>query len=107
MQGLMIRAAIESCRRQGWRLHGSGSDVTHMHFVLSWPEFQDCDEVIRRLKNGLSYVLGRDVGPRGRKWFVRGGSKKRVKDKAHFDHLLETYFPDHPGVYWREGMPLP
>ncbi len=107
MQMLMIRATLESCRRNGWGLLGSGSDTTHIHFAMCWKEFKECDEVMRRLKNSLSYVLGKCVGPRGRKWFVRGGSRKRVKDAGHLNYLLDTYFPRHPGVFWRHGTPLP
>jgi hypothetical protein len=107
MQAIMIRAALETCRRKSWRLHGAGSDKTHIHFALSWRKYQKWDDVMNRLKNALSFVLGRDIGPRGRKWFVRGGSRKRVKDQAHLDYLLDTYFPDHRGVFWREGMPIP
>jgi len=62
---------------------------------------------MRLLKNGMSFVFGREIGPRGRKWFVRGESRKRVKDERHLKYLLDTYFPDHPGVYWREGKPIP
>jgi hypothetical protein len=107
MQAILIRTAYESCRRNRWHLFGSGSELSHIHFAIGWKEFQDCDEVSRRLKNALSFVLGRDIGPRGRKWFVRGGSQKRVEDQAHLDYLLDRYFPDHPGVFWHNGQTLP
>jgi hypothetical protein len=40
-------------------------------------------------------------------WFVEGGSRKRVENRKHFNYLLDRYFPDHRGVYWRAGRPLP
>jgi hypothetical protein len=60
-----------------------------------------------KLKNILSYLLGKEIGPRGKRWFVRNGSRKRVKDERHFNYLIETYLPDHPGLFWHEGQPLP
>ena len=35
-----------------------------------------------------------------REWFVEGGSRKRVKDRAHFDYLVTTYLPRHRGWKW-------
>ena len=30
-----------------------------------------------------------------------------MTDREHFDYLLKTYFPDHRGVFWREGCHFP
>ena len=62
---------------------------------------------MQKLKNLLSLFLGRATNRPGQRWFVRGGSRKRVKDRDHLDHLLDTYLPDHRGVFWREGQPIP
>jgi hypothetical protein len=43
----------------------------------------------------------------GGHWFVKEGSRKWVRSRGHFDYLLTEYLPDHPGVFWREGMALP
>ncbi|HSV15521.1 MAG TPA: hypothetical protein VLI90_14770 [Tepidisphaeraceae bacterium] len=107
IQRLLIRATLETCRRRNWRLHGAGNDETHLHLAISWKRFEPVDDVMNRLKNALSFVLGKEIGPRGRKWFVRGGSRKRVNDSEHLDYLLDRYFPDHPGVFWREGFAVP
>lgn len=32
----------------------------------------------------------------------RGGSRKRVRDKCHFDYLMQTYLAKHKGVKWFE-----
>jgi hypothetical protein len=68
---------------------------------VDWQEARDT------LKNILCLFLGRWTGREGVTWFVEGGSRKRVENRGHFDYLLDRYFPDHRGVYWREGRPLP
>lgn len=107
VQRLLYRGTSEICRNRNWRFHGGASDPTHFHVLVSWIEFVSCQDVLARMKNLLSYILGQEIRPRGRKWFVRGGSKRRVKDRGHFDYLLDKYFPDHRGLVWREGEPLP
>jgi hypothetical protein len=62
---------------------------------------------MRRLKNLLSTCLNKHYNTPGRKWFVRGGSRKRVRDAAHLLHLQQTYLPDHPGLFWCGGSPIP
>jgi hypothetical protein len=56
---------------------------------------------MQKLKNVLSYLLGKEIGPRGKRWFVRHGSRKRVKDPAHLGYLVDSYFPDHRGLFWK------
>ncbi len=106
MQRLLIRVAHDVCRRNRWRLHASGNELTHSHMVVSWRTFNRYEAVAQRLKGNLSFALGKEIGPRGRRWFTRGQSERRVFDRPHFDHLVGTYLPDHRGVYWREGWPL-
>ncbi len=60
-----------------------------------------------KLKNLLSLFLGRATDVKERKWFAAGGSNKRVKVREHFDRLVTSYLPDHPGVFWKEGIKLP
>jgi REP element-mobilizing transposase RayT len=107
VQRILIRVAHDICTRRNWRLHGVGTEEGHVHLALSWHGFIKWSDVMRTLKNVLSYILGTEVGPRGRRWFVRNGSRKRVQNRKHLDYLLNTYFPDHPGLFWREGMELP
>ncbi len=60
-----------------------------------------------RGSGGDKVTKATESGIEGKTWFVEGGSRKQVTTRGHFDHLLDTYFPDHPGLFWREGMPLP
>ena len=107
IQRILLRGSREICAARGWRLHAGGTDPTHLHLLVSWRPFVPSSDVLNKLKNVLSYMLGREVGPTGRRRFVRGGSRRRLTGRGHFDHLVRRCFPHHPGVYWRERMPLP
>src|SRR5205823_12316659 len=106
VQRIIIRTTQNFCARRNYRFHGSGNDDSHTHLLLSWRGYSSWHEVMRRLKNILSLELNRQLNCK-RQWFVRGGSRKQVKNRAHLDHLTKKYFPDHPGIFWREGMMLP
>jgi hypothetical protein len=107
MQRILIVGTHDVCARRGWHFYGSGSDPTHFHAAVGWDGFVEWQVVRDKLKNLLSLFLARWTGIQGRTWFVEGGSRKRVCDREHLDHLLNTYFPDHRGVFWKVGMPLP
>ena len=107
MQRILIVGTYDICHRRGWRFHGAGNDATHFHALISWKDYVHWQNVRDKLKNLLSLFLGRWTGIENQTWFVEGGSRKRVATRGHYNHLLETYFPDHPGVFWREGLPLP
>jgi hypothetical protein len=107
MQRVLIAGTYDVCENRGWHLYGAGNDPTHYHAAIGWDEFVEWQLVRDKLKNLLSLFLGRWTGIEGRTWFVEGGSRKRVRDKAHLEYLLNTYFPDHRGVFWKRGMPLP
>ena len=103
----IIRITHDFCRRRKMRFHGAGNEEGHTHLVLSWRSYMAWHEVMRRLKNVLATELNKHFNTPGKQWFVRGGSRKRVRDEKHLDRLLDKYFPDHPGVYWREGVVIP
>lgn len=107
IQEILVLGSWDICRRRGWRLHGVGTDPTHVHLVVSWRGFAPWRDVMEKLKNVLSFLLGRITGSPGRKWFVVNGSRKRVMNRAHLDHLLTVYLHSHRGVFWSEGRPLP
>jgi hypothetical protein len=107
MQRVLVAGTYDICRRRQWTCYGAGNDLTHFHALIGWHHFVDWQEARDALKNVLSLFLGRWTGIKGRTWFVEGGSRKRVEAMKHFDHLLDTYFSDHCGVFWRRGMLLP
>jgi REP element-mobilizing transposase RayT len=107
IQEVLIVGSFDICRRRGWRLHAVGTDPSHVHMVISWHGFQSWRQVMEKLKNVLSYFLGRATEKPGRRWFVTDGSRKRVMDQDHLDYLMTEYLPDHPGLFWCEGEALP
>ena len=62
---------------------------------------------MNKLKNVLSFLLGQNPGPPGRRWFVRDSSKRRVMNDDHLSYLVSKYIPDHRGLFWKEGQCLP
>jgi hypothetical protein len=49
-------------------------------------------------------ALGKDCEKRT--WLSEGGSRKRVSNQEHFDHLVGTYLPQHGGWKWSEERGL-
>ncbi len=107
MQAVLIAGAADVCRRRCWRLHASGTDPTHGHFLISWNEFTPWSDVSDKLKNLLSLFLGRLANETGRRWFSAQQSRKRVRTRQHFDYLMKEYLPDQRGLSWGEGETLP
>jgi hypothetical protein len=107
IQEVLILGSYDICRRRNWRLHCVGTDLSHVHMVISWRGFKPWREVMEKLKNVLSLFLGRATQTPGRRWFVTDGSRKRVMNEEHLNYLITEYLPDHPGLFWREGQPLP
>ena len=101
-------AAHEICQQEGWKLELAGFDETHTHLVLSWTGYFRWEEADRRLKNLLVLKLNRRHNTPGKRWFVRRHSApRRVEDRKHFNRLRDVYLPDHRGLFWSRGMPLP
>jgi hypothetical protein len=108
IQKEILLLAHSICDEEGWKLEAAGFELGHTHLVVSWREFNRWEEVDRRLKNLLVLKLNRKHNTPGKRWFVRGRSApRRVEKQKHFDYLLETYLPDHPGLFWSRGTDLP
>jgi hypothetical protein len=93
----------DACVKRGWRLHYVVANPSHVHAMVSWTEFVDWKKVSDKLKNLASLYLGRKCGTPGRRWFVHEQSRKRVRDRKHFDYLVNVYLPKHVGLHWKEG----
>ena len=81
-------------------LYAATVDPTHVHALVGWDDERGYTKVRGRVKNLLSLHLSRLAGITGRTWFVKESSRKRVKDEAHFEYLLNTYLPKHLGWQW-------
>ena len=107
IQNFLIVCCHDICARRGWLLYMVGTDPSHLHVVVGWHGRIDHERVRARLKNVLSFLMGKLHGQTGRPWFVENAGRRRVKDREHFDHLRKTYLPGHRGVFWERSMPLP
>ena len=81
-------------------IYGTSADATHLHVLTGWDDERSYIKVRGRIKNLLSLHLSRLAVSTGRPWFVKESSRKRVKDEAHFEYLLNTYLPKHLGWQW-------
>ena len=105
MQRVIIEATRDACARRSWRLHAVAVTPTHVHAMVSWRIQVGWKKVSDTLKRVLGYLLATRVGPKGRRWFSRGQSRRRIDDRAHFDHHMQIYLPKHRkqrGTVWRE-----
>ena len=106
-QRQILALTYQICEEEGWRLEGAAFDPTHAHLAISWRGCVPWEEVHRRLKNLLTLKLNRRHHSPGKRWFTRRhGAPRRVRTRKHLDYLLNTYFPDHRGIFWRRGMPV-
>ncbi len=80
------------------RVEAVAMDPSHVHLLASWTGPSDWSAMRRRIKHTLSHCLNTRFG-QGR-WFSQGGSRKRVHDHEHFDHLVSHYLLSHRGVVW-------
>jgi REP element-mobilizing transposase RayT len=103
LQRVLVDGAQDICSRRAWRLHFVATDPTHVHLLISWLDralgWKDVHDTLKRL---LGMLLAKHTGERGRKWFVRKGSRRRVRDREHFEYLMGCYLPSHRGFVWSE-----
>jgi REP element-mobilizing transposase RayT len=98
MQRQVIDTVAEHCRVKSYELYAIATDPTHIHILVGWRGFIRWADVRRALKYSISKQLNEHGGKR--QWFARGGSRKQVKDRKHFDHLKRVYLPSHRGLTW-------
>lgn len=103
VQRILVEGARDICQRRDWRLHQVATDPTHVHLIVSWRDdalsWKHVHDTFKRL---LGMMLAKRTGERGRRWFVRKGSRRRVRDREHFEHLMTQYLPRHRGLAWSE-----
>jgi REP element-mobilizing transposase RayT len=115
IQRALIGAAHDAAAHQDFRLHCIATEPTHVHLLVSWKDDRTWPRMRTGVKQSLTRTLNRTPGPRAglpaaieekeaerRKWFSAGASRKRVRDRKHFDYLINEYLPSHRGASWRE-----
>jgi hypothetical protein len=106
-QQVITWIVLDACRRRAWRLHCVAFEPSHVHLLVSWRSNDSWQVVRRKIKNLIGWALSKEFAAEGRKWMVRRGSRKRVRERGHFEYLMTRYLPRHRGFFWKEGDPEP
>lgn len=104
VQKLLLNEAVKAFRFQGLRGHFIATDPTHLHVLVSWKSAAHWQAVRSSVRSSLTRRLNQEIERRS--WFAKQPSRKRVKDRQHFEHLVQAYLPRHRGLKWREGLGL-
>jgi REP element-mobilizing transposase RayT len=99
VQEIMIDELGVTAEHRRFRLHSVATDPTHLHALMSWSDERSVKELRRGIRESITRRLNKH---QRRTWFVHRGSRKRVSDREHFDHLMKTYLPKHRGWKWDE-----
>lgn len=97
-QQLMIETLLEAAKHLGCDLRAVATDATHLHVLVSWGGARMWQQNRTSLKRALTIALKREYG--GRAWLTENASRKRVKDREHYDYLTGAYLPSHRGCKW-------
>ncbi len=97
----MIETVLASRSPLRMTLLGIATDDHHFYAVVSWRDDRTEQRVFESLRKSLTMSLNENYGQR--KWFTKGADLKRVRDREHLGHLLETYLPSHRGWGWYLG----
>ena len=99
-----IDAVIQAAPHTDCLLHFITTDATHVHVLASWRGGRSWQQNRTSLKRSITMRLKSDFGRRP--WLVDGSSRRRVKDREHFDYLMTKYLPSHRGWKWSEERGL-
>ena len=100
IQAVQITGVLEACTCLAARCHGIGTDGSHIHLLVSWNSERSWESVSEAIKSSLTRRLNKQVYRQ--KWFSKGSSRKRVRDRSHYEYLLTKYLPSHRGLCWSE-----
>jgi hypothetical protein len=101
VQRHLIEEAIVASGYQQFRCHFLATESTHLHALVSWKMARTWEVIRAKLRESLTRRLNREIERRD--WFSKSPSRKRVRDRKHFDYLMQTYLPKHSGLKWCEG----
>jgi hypothetical protein len=104
VQKLAIEELLVACQHQQLRCHFIATDATHVHVLVSWKIDRTWDVVRAKLRESLTRWLNQEIDRQ--EWFAKSPSRKRVRDRKHFDYLVAVYLPKHAGWKWAEGQGL-
>jgi len=95
----LIDTAGGVCMDKQWEICEATATPSHTHVLVGWRGAETWNYISDRLKRRLGSALSKLVNRPG-PWFSRGRSRKRVRDRAHFEHLMKVYLPRHGPIRW-------
>jgi hypothetical protein len=101
VQREFIAGAMEACGHQAVRCHYIATEATHAHVLVSWDSDRTWKTVRRQIRGNITRRLNASV--KRQQWISKSPSRKRVRDRKHFDYLVMKYLPKHQGWKWAEG----
>ena len=104
IQKVMIDETLNAAKFQRFTVDGIATDLSHLHVLDHWRDEREFNVLRSSLRSSLTRRLNKQFGKRT--WFSEGASRKRVVDQDHFDYLVRTYLPDHPGWKWSQEQGL-
>jgi hypothetical protein len=104
LQRWAIAAFLESELPQRFELYYIATDTTHIHALLGWRDEREPSKLRSLIKGSLSRRFNQEYGRRD--WFAEGGSRKQVRSRGHFEHLVNAYLPKHSGWKWSREKDL-
>jgi len=85
------------------RVHSIATDDQHIHLLVSWRNAER-EWMQTRSSFKKSVTLKLKSSHDAKRWLSRGASRKQVNDRLHFDHLVNSYLPNHRGWKWDERV---
>lgn len=104
MQRTIIATTREAMKHLDAELHAIACEPTHTHVLMSWKHDRVWKSMRGSLQSALSRALNKHFGKR--EWWAENPSRKRVKDREHFDYLMGEYLPKHGGEQWYDADDL-
>lgn len=99
LQRIIVEQIRKACEFLKCKTHACITEKTHVHSLLGWNHDRVLESVRASLKTSLTKRLHQCREGIG---LSRGGSRKRVSNRDHFNYLMQVYLPDHSGVGWFE-----
>jgi REP element-mobilizing transposase RayT len=94
----ILDAVLDSRAMQRFETYYIATESTHVHILVGWRDKRPWLHMRSIIKGSISRKLNQKFGKRNR--LAEGGSRKKVKDRAHFDWLVNQYLAKHRGWKW-------
>ena len=97
-QRVMVDTARHSGEHIDATVYAVATEPTHTHVLVSWKHERTWRSMRASIRSSLTRRLNEQFGKR--EWFSDSPSRKRVRDREHFDYLVSAYLPRHGGAKW-------